>query len=235
METRIVHDVIEWDVFNWSHALRHWSQLVSKIPTVGVKVLCLGERNGGLSLWFALQGFQVICSDYLGPREAAHKLHERYGVADRVQYADISIFQIPFADNTFDVVACKSVIGGLKLDYKDKKSRTIENQKLAVDEIRRVLKPGGMFCGAENMRGSWLHMSARKLLKGDKLGWRHINVSEIHQLFSEFGTVRFRFHGFLGSYYGNKTVNRISSGIDRLLSRILPNRWLYIGFIVAKK
>jgi len=235
METRIVHDVIEWDVFNWSHALKYWSHDVAKTPTEGTKVLCLGERNGGLSLWFALQGFQVICSDFQGPREDANKLHERYGVAGRVQYADISIFQIPFNDNTIDIVACKSVIGGLKLDYKDKRSRTIENQKLAVEEIRRVLKPGGIFCGAENMRGSWLHMSARKLLKGDKLGWRHINVLEIHQLFSEFSHVRFRFYGFLGSYYGNKTINRISSGIDRLLSHILPNRWLYIGFIVGKK
>lgn len=230
-----MHDVIEWDVFNWSHALWYWSQAVNTIPKEGAKVLCLGERNGGLSLWFALQGFQVICSDFQGPKEEAYKLHERYGVADRVQYADISIFRIPFADNTFEVVACKSVVGGLKLDYKDKRSRTIENQKLAVEEIRRVLKPGAIFCGAENMQGSWLHMSARKLLKGDKIGWRHINVSEIHQLFSEFDNVRFLFYGFLGSYYGNNTVNRISSGIDRLLSRILPNRWLYIGFIVARK
>lgn len=230
-----MHDVIEWDVFNWSHALRHWSQDVAKIPTEGAKVLCLGERNGGLSLWFALQGFQVMCSDFNGPRQEANRLHERYGVADRIQYADINIFQIPFPDNTFNIVACKSVIGGLKLDYRDKSSRTVENQKLAVVEIRRVLKPGGIFCGAENMRGSWLHMTARKLLKGDKLGWRHLRVIEIYQLFDEFTNRDFQFYGFLGSYYRNKILNKISSIIDKILSRMMPRQWLYIAFIVAKK
>lgn len=230
-----LQDVIEWDVFNWSKVLNHWAPELMKYTEIGGKVLCLGERNGGLSLWFALQGFDVICSDYGGPRKEARAMHERYGVSHKIEYADVSIFEIPYADNTFDIVACKSVIGGLKLNYKDKSTRTLQNQKLAVEEVRRVLKPGGLFCGAENMRGSWLHMTARKLLKGDKIGWRHLNVAEFGELFHEFASSRFRFYGFLGTYYGKKTINKISSGIDRLLSRILPNSWLYIGFVLARK
>lgn len=231
----MINDVIEWDVYNWSHALTHWSHTISQLSASETRVLCLGERNGGLSLWFALQGFQVICSDFNGPKQEANQLHERYGVADRIQYADINIFKIPFPDNTFDIVACKSVIGGLKLDYRDKSSRTVENQKLAVEEIRRVLKPGGIFCGAENMRGSWVHMTARKLLKGDKIGWRHLRVTEIYQLFDEFTNKDFQFYGFLGSYYRHKMLNKVSSIIDKVLSTIMPRQWLYIAFIVAKK
>lgn len=231
----MIHDVIEWDVYNWSNALTHWTNKISQVSASEARVLCLGERNGGLSLWFALQGFQVICSDFNGPRQEANRLHERYGVADKIQYADINIFQIPFPENTFDIVACKSVIGGLKLDYRDKSSRTVENQKLAIEEIRRVLKPGGIFCGAENMRGSWVHMTARKLLKGDKIGWRHLRVTEIYQLFDEFTNSDFQFYGFMGSYYRSKILNKLSSIIDKILSSIMPRQWLYIAFIVAKK
>lgn len=232
---QVIEDTIEWDVINWANALAFWSKVVQEYNPQDCKVLCLGERNGGLSLWFALQGFNVICSDYHGPNETAKSLHQKYQVENRIVYSEVNIFDIPYSNDSFDIVACKSVIGGLKLDYKDKRTRTIDNQKLAMNEVKRVLKNGGVFCGAENMRGSWLHMTTRKLMKGDKIGWRHISVPEIYQLFSGFAKADFWFYGFLGSYYGSRTLNKISSWIDKLLSRILPGHFLYIAFIVARK
>ncbi|MBX2898815.1 MAG: methyltransferase domain-containing protein [Cyclobacteriaceae bacterium] len=199
------------------------------------KVLCLGERNGGLSLWFALQGYTVVCSDFRGPRKEALLLHKRYNLENNITYEDINVFEINYPDSSFDVIACKSVIGGLKLDYSDKSTRTIENQKLAVNEIRRVLKAGGVFCGVENMRGSLVHVMMRKFLKGDKIGWRHLKISEIEELFEKYSELKVQCNGFLGSYYSFKLANLFTSNIDSLLSKILPDSWLYIGFIFARK
>lgn len=231
----LIKDVIEWDIENWFGVLSHWSPWLSELDKNTAKILCLGERNGGLSLWFALQGFRVICSDFGGPKEVAHLMHKRYGVAHLVEYSDLNIFELPYSENAFDVVACKSVIGGLKLDRKDKNTRTLANQKLAVEEVRRILKPGGLYLGAENMRGTILHSGARKLLKGDKIGWRHFQVSEVHALFENFGDTRFKFFGFLGSYYKYRLLNIVTSNIDSMLSTLLPKGWQYIVFIVARK
>jgi SAM-dependent methyltransferase len=225
---------IEWDVFNWSNALVHWSGIVKSLNK-DAKILCLGERNGGLSLWFALQGFKVTCSDFGGPTDAARELHTKYGVSDFIEYADINIFELPYPAESFDVVACKSVIGGLKLDYKNKQTRTLENQKLAIDEVRRILKTGGFFLGAENMKGSRLHQLLRKVLKGKNIGWRHFEVKELRWLLRDFTTTNIVFFGFVGSYFPFTWFNRIFSSLDSILSKLLPNGLLYISFITAKK
>jgi SAM-dependent methyltransferase len=233
IDPQLMNDVIEWDVYNWSHAVEHWETTVGKLE--GGRVLCLGERNGGLSLWFALRGFQVICSDRNGPSDAARALHARHGVSQRIEYAEIDIFDLPYPENSFDLVACKSVIGGLKLVYKDASTRTLENQKLAVDQVRRVLKPGGYFLGAENMRGSLLHRWARYVRKGKKIGWRHLATDEIAWLFRDFAACDLRYFGLLGSYHRLDPINRLTSRLDTALSAVLPASWLYICFIAARK
>lgn len=227
--------IIEWDIQNWSKTLVYWAPVIETVNKTNAKVLCLGERNGGLSLWFALQGFKVICSDYGGPREEARRLHLKYGVSDLVEYEDLNIFSLPYASDTFEIVACKSVIGGLKLDYKDRNTRTLDNQKLAVDEVRRVLRPGGFFLGAENMKGSWMHRLGRELLKGKKIGWRHFRMKELKWLLQDFTHLDILFHGFLGTYYPIGGLNTVFDKADSLFSRFLPDDMLYIGFIRAIK
>ena len=44
-------DIIQWDVKNWKNALSFWEAHFDIRP--GMKVLALGEREGGLSLYFA--------------------------------------------------------------------------------------------------------------------------------------------------------------------------------------
>lgn len=231
----VLNDVIEWDVGNWSRALSYWNPVVASLHAESSQVLCLGERNGGLSLWFALQGFKVVCSDFGAPSEKAKALHESYHVSDKIEYADVNVFSIPYADGCFDLIACKSVIGGLKLDRKDPSTRTLMNQQLAVSEIHRVLKPGGYFLGAENMRGSFIHQVLRHIVKGKKIGWRHLRIEEIRLLFHDFATANYSFFGYLGQFIPGDLMKRVSAKIDEILSVILPAKWLYIGFIVARK
>ena len=228
-----VNDIIEWDVPNWSHALRFWEPFLPEVLGA-LKILTIGERNGGLSLWLALQGYPVIYSDVHPPKSEALELHRKYGVENLVNHEQVDVFRMPYEDNSLDGVVCKSVIGGLKLVYKDRRTRTLENQKKAVEEIRRVLKPGGVFLGAENMRGSPFHRRYRKKRGLDK-GWRHLSLDELEYLFSEFSSLQTKQFGFLPASTSSSIWNRMAGTLNVPLSKFLPDSWQYISFIAGVK
>jgi SAM-dependent methyltransferase len=231
----LLKDVIEWDVRSWSPCLDFWAPVIQHKEPGSVHVLTVGERNGSISLWFALQSFNVICTDRGGPTRRASELHRHYGVADRVAYADINVFSMPYPDASFDIVACKSVIGGLKLVYRDATTRTLDNQSRAVQEIHRVIKPGGYFLGAENLAGTWFHRKMRSWAKNGRVGWRHLTRVEIDRLFACFEVVEQHPYGFLGSKFTRLGLDYLSAAIDSCACPLLPADWQYISFIRAKK
>src|SRR5690606_14275534 len=100
------------------------------------KALEVGARYGGLSLWLALKGLRVVCSDINDPPDKAKKKHEYYGVSDFVCYEKINALQIPY-ENEFDIVILKSVLGGIGM-YNNSKNITD-----ALGNIYKALKPGG--------------------------------------------------------------------------------------------
>lgn len=220
---------------SWSRCLEFWAPLVQSIEPASARVLTVGERNGGLSLWFALHGYRVICSDLGGPTLQARKLHQKHGVGDLITYGDLNVFSIPHEDSSFDMVACKSVIGGLKLVRRDATTRTLDNQARAVAEIHRVTKPGGVFFGAENVRGTPFHRWLRLLAKRGRVGWRHLCPSEINVLFAEFESVEQQVYGFLGSRFTAWGLDRVTSAMDAFVCPRLPKNWQYITFIRARK
>ena len=151
-------DIIEWDSVNWAKFLDFIDG--SGIDLQGKRVLALGERNGGMSLFFALRGAEVLCSDLNGPTEKARTLHERYGISSRVQYAAVDGVSIPEEyTGQFDIVTFKSVLGGIGRD--DSYAR----QGMCAESVYRVLRPKGYAMFAENMRGTWWHMLLRKAFR----------------------------------------------------------------------
>ena len=151
LDKALLADVFQWDVGTWSKALRVWEAVLAPLPQG--RALALGEREGGLSLYLAMHGHRVICSDLSSPEPSARPLHERYQVHPRVAYEAQDITNIQHPDNSFDVVMFKSVIGALS---------TKERQLKALAEIHRVLRPGGVLLFAENLGGSRLHRWMRK-------------------------------------------------------------------------
>jgi SAM-dependent methyltransferase len=227
--------IIEWDIPNWSRALEFWQPYLDTFEDKkNVKVLAVGERNGGLTLWLALQGFKVLCTDYEGITPAAREMHKKYKVDQLITYEPFNIFEGKYADGSFDLVICKSVIGGLKKIYSDRNTRTLEGQTDAVREIHRMLKKGGYFLGAENMRGSFVHRFIRKKLGKDK-GWRPFTVEEINHMLAAFSEYQLKFYGFLGVFRNNSLLNSLSNALNTVVNPLLPLSTRYICFFAARK
>lgn len=149
-------DICEWDVENWGRAIRFWEINLPMDGVNGKKVLDLGGRNGGLSLYWALMGAEVVCSD-LDDRvfDKAKKLHEKYGVSDRVTYCAIDATRIPYEEE-FDIICFKSVLGGVG------RNGQFFRQKEMMDSIYKALKKGGVCFFVENLKASPLHQFCRK-------------------------------------------------------------------------
>lgn len=112
-QRKLASDVVEWDVRNWWRAIRFWEKTHLFEDVQGKKVLDVGGRNGGLSLYWALKGADVVCSDiHADGFEQAKKLHKQYGLEGKIKYEIIDATKIPYQD-TFDIICFKSVLGGV--------------------------------------------------------------------------------------------------------------------------
>jgi len=223
-------DIMNWDVENWSKALPFWMEH-TKLDPAKCRALEIGSYNGGITLFLALQGVTVVCSDVNGPAQIAKDLHKKYGVDGLVTYEDIDAVSLPFPDASFDLVAFKSVMGHKCVH---------PNREKIFAELLRVLKPGGELWFAENLRGSTLHMAARNLLLGRVNEWRYFSQREIEDLCAPFAEKSFRQYGFLGAFlHGSparvRAVQKTFGAADRVLSAVVPARWKYIVFGWARK
>jgi len=111
--------------------------------------------------------------------------HLLFGVADGLQ--------LPFADNTFDVVICSEVL------------EHIEDYRAVLAEIDRVLKPGGIFAASvpaffpewlcwrlsdeyHRVEGGHIRIFRERELRGsiEKLGHRYFSRHKAHALHSPY-------------------------------------------------
>lgn len=224
----ILTDVFEWDVINWSVAASFWEMRL-RTPLARVRALELGARNGGLSLWLANKGAHVICSDIRDPNDTARCKHDLYGVACRVSYEKIDARYIPY-ENHFDIVAFKSLLGGVRANFGD------DAHLQVIDAILRSLKPGGQLLFAENLEGSGLHRFFRdNFIKWGKT-WKYLKFADIPPLFSGFSQLEFSSCGFAGAFGRSEWQRRFLGELDGgMFNKIVPKDWHYIAIGVATK
>ena len=111
------------------------------------KILDVGSGISIFPAYLALQGHEVysIDNDDTLMEKIAPKLAEWSGT--RVNYSIGDAINIKFGDNTFDTVFCISVLEHLEEEKIDGKYVNYRKQNLdikAINEMLRVLKPGGL-------------------------------------------------------------------------------------------
>jgi ubiquinone/menaquinone biosynthesis C-methylase UbiE len=172
----------------------------------------------------------MVCSDYGAPGEAAHEKHREYGIESLVEYADVNALQIPFPDNTFDIVVFKSVLGALGYTPEGPSK---ERQQQGINEFYRVLKPGGVLLFAENLKASAIHQLARKAFVpwGDK--WVYPTVAEMKEYLHPFSQVEYKAFGFLGVLAKVEFLRKLIYPVEVALNPILPESAKYIMYGAA--
>lgn len=225
MNAELIKDIIQWDIENWKNCIPIWNQVVQS-PTP-LKCIELGARNGGLSLWAALNNHQVICSDIESPELSSSLLHSKYNCSNLITYSAINALSIPYK-NYFDIIFIKSILGRVSL----------EDNKLKQDAIKscyNALKPGGKLLIAENLTASYLHKYTRK--KFTKWGgkWNYLNLNELDVLFNDFSNFKYSTHGFLATFGRTEKQRKILGKLDNLINPIVPKEWNYLLIGIATK
>ncbi len=225
---RVVTDTIKWDRFNWARAIKSWE--IDDLS--GKKALGLGECEGGLALYFALKGADVICTDYrwMGSQsyEKAQFLHNKYGVDDRIRYEDIDATAIPY-EGEFDIIFFKSILGGIGRNGNDEIIATV------FEQIYKALKPGGVLYYAENLRGcSILRKFRSRYSVAFRNGWNYKDAKHLEELEDErFCVIKRGMFGCIACMGPNEPFRNVLGVFDAILERLNIDR--YIMSAVLKK
>lgn len=221
-----MRDIVQWDIKSWSKAILFWDE---KIDWAGVNTcLEIGAREGGLSLWLALKGKQVICSDVtISPK--AVELHAKYKVADKIEYEQIDATGIPYEDY-FDVIVFKSVLGGIG------RNNNYALQEQAIKEMCKALKPGGKLLFAENLKASAFHTLLRKSFQKWGGKWRYLSLEEISTLMKQFSSLDIETTGVLSLFGSGELLrNTLATADEKLFNKLVPRHWHYIAYGIAEK
>ncbi len=227
-----VRDSFGWDVDTWSRALAFWLR-ESSVGIGSATALELGAtgNNGGLSLWLATQGWEVVWSGLEAPEPAARRLHREYGVTGSISYQTIDVLENPYKAS-FDLIVAKSLLGALGMSGHD----VHDAQRKAILGMFRALKPGGELWWVENAAGSPVHEFFRSRYGWGARGWRYLPLSEVPELFSVFAECSLTTFGVVAAFGRSETQRRALAAVDRcVLEPLCPPSWRYVVAGVARK
>jgi SAM-dependent methyltransferase len=212
---------LEWDSATWGQALSFWLDR-SAVGVRGARVLEVGGRDGGLSLWLAEMGANVICSDLDGPSEKARHLHSSCKLTGSIEYRNLDATKMDL-DGVADIVIFKSVLGGIGGAHGP------DGQKAALTNMYRALRPGGCLLFAENLTGAHLVNALRRRFVPWGERWRYVSRSELSEWLSPFETTQFRVFGTFALLGRTERQRRLLAFADRwLFDRVAPDAWRYV-------
>ena len=195
----------------------------------GMSVLDWGSGNGHFSYFLLRAGLNVTAFNLSSHRNPLEDLLKaRFAGRYRMTYGDASDpVTLPFADQSFEMVCSIGVLEHVR--------ETGGNEVASLQELSRVLKPGGRFlCGMLPKRYSWIEFLVRNLSRGKHHHVYRYSERDIHAMLerSGFELIELDTHGFLPRTTFNRAAlsgvtNRVRVATlfnfaDRLLARSLP-------------
>lgn len=222
MDVEIRRDSLGWDVVNWGRGLNYLDRMLPEDLT-GYQCLELGcgGHNGGLSLWLAHKGAQVICSNVGAITDTTRELHHKHGCAEHIFYEQLDATDLPY-QNKFDLIVFKSMLGGIVRD------RPLDVAERVIVQIQGALKPGGSLLFMENMGGTALHRIMRRCFVRWGNSWRYLTLEELLGLCGMSDNYHYRTFGSLGCFGPNERLRRWLGHVDGLLDPLLPEAGHYI-------
>ena len=127
-------DVIQYDELTRDHYSEIGEYLLSEIEVTNKTVLDIGCGTGIISELLLEKGVEkLVCVDYAQYMldQCRSKLEATGLSLDKVEYKLADAENLPFEDNTFDIIVSGMVLG------------LVVDQEKVLSEIYRVLKPGG--------------------------------------------------------------------------------------------
>jgi len=222
-------DVLGWDVRTWAPALHIWDRALTDLGGAPLRALEVGAGPGGPSVWLAMKGHRVLCTNLAATESMARPLAERFGVVDRIEFRDVDLLEgLPHREE-FDVVVFKSVLGGLGDDP--------ANARAVIEDLRLALRPGGLLLFAENIRGCWLHRLARRAaMRARGTSWRYPTLRELREILGGFAEVELHTRGVLAVLGVRESQREALARIDEaVLDRVVPPALRYMAFGVARR
>lgn len=224
-------DIVEWDVVNWGRALQFIDDKLKGTDLSEKKVLCIGERRGGMSLYFSVKGAgEVVCSDITQDFSTAKALHKKYGVK-AIKYLELDASD-EMPEMEYDIICFKSVLGAIGY------GGNVDNQYKAIRNMHHALKPGGVLCFMENLQASPLHMFLRRVVSPKdsyRKTWRYLAVHELKDLCGEFSKIEIETFGFWGCMGINEALRRYFGKLDTAIDWCCPKNYRYIASVYAVK
>ena len=184
----------------------------------------LGARNGDISMLFAdLNYSSIYCTDIIN--NCGMKLRNS-AYSSKVKFKQTDVLDINFPDSFFDVVACKSLLGGIAKNDPSKIN-------IVIKEIYRVLKKNGKFIFAENIQGSIMHKMIRKYSQSS--GWHYPNLNDFINTLDNFSNIRYFTTGFFTILSRKEKIKSKIYIVDNLIKKMVPDKSKYIIYGIAEK
>ncbi|KAI7950324.1 hypothetical protein MJO29_008998 [Puccinia striiformis f. sp. tritici] len=138
----------EEDRFEWFKSYDELSKLIDNYLSKDARICMLGCGNSSLSKDMYDAGFHKITNIDFSQILIDRMRSQHTENCPEMTWIQGDVRHLPFADSSFDAAIDKGTMDALmcaKGDVWDPPKEVVENCKMEVDEVARILKPGGIF------------------------------------------------------------------------------------------